>query len=100
MLVCKSIKDCALPFIGAPPNAVSANIAPLRSSCVVCADALKFCSASWLNLRRLTGIASSAIGAQLFYVCRCFKFTAAKRVKFYSFDVALNFADRACAESL
>ena len=26
---CKSIKDCALPFIGAPPNTVSENIASL-----------------------------------------------------------------------
>ena len=29
---CKSIKDCALPFIGAPSNTVSENIASLAYS--------------------------------------------------------------------
>ena len=58
--------------IAAPPTSLPARRRMLflqtlhRSpSCVVCAAALKFCSASWLNLRRLTCFASSVIGAQL-----------------------------------
>ncbi|EEV17981.1 hypothetical protein CAMGR0001_0735 [Campylobacter gracilis RM3268] len=37
---------------------------------------------------------------QLRLIRRCFKFTAAKRVKFHNLGAVINFIDRVCAMSL
>ena len=60
--VCKSIKDCAC-LLSARRQIPFLKTLRRSPNCVVCAAALKFCSASWLNFRHLMGFASSVIGA-------------------------------------